>query len=128
MSEPTAVRGGLDVTLRADPRRLVFRVPLVLLACVATGSVLVLCARILSGPGQELATAAQASSRIAPLFALAYAYVRWVYVAQTRLVISAEDVSLRQPLATWILAWSEISEVAEAGPLTPTHRGGIGLI
>ncbi len=126
MSEPAAVRAGLDLTLRADPRRLVLRVPLAVLACAVAGSVLILCARILAGPGRELSAAAQASSRIAPLCALAYAYIRWVYVAQTRLVISADGVSLNQPLATWIVAWSEVSAIAEAGPLSPTHRGGIG--
>ena len=113
-------------TLYADPKRWVFRVPLTILSWAITGSILVICARVLAGSGRDLSLAARASSRIAPLCTLAYAYIRFVYVARTRLAIDAEGVSLQQPSLSWTVSWPELSDISEAGPLNPTNRAGIG--
>ncbi len=117
--------GTAPTILQADPGRWVFRLPLTILGCAVAASLLVILARVFAGAGRELSPAAQAGARIAPLCALAYAYIRFVYVARTRLAIDDSGISLRQPVLSWTVSWPEISDIREAGPLVPTNRGGI---
>ncbi len=125
MTAPSAAPASTPFTLRPDPTRWVFRLPLALLAIALTAALATLCARILAGPGPQLSSAAQASLRIAPTCALVYAYIRWVYVARTRLVISREGVTLHQPLASWTCNWPDIADITAAAAPMLTHRGGI---
>jgi hypothetical protein len=113
-----------DREFAADPRRLAFRIPLSLLAVGALGAGAVLLVRLIVGPSHAWGNAAQAASRVLPICAALYSYIRFVYIARTTLVINTRGVVLRQPLATRHAAWGEIIRVEEAGPLTPTHRGG----
>jgi hypothetical protein len=116
-----------DMELAADPRRLAFRIPLSLLAVGALGAGAVLLVRLLVGPSHAWGNAAQAASRVLPICAALYGYIRFVYIAQTTLTINTRGVTLRQPLATRHAPWREILRVEEAGPLTPTHRGGFPI-
>ncbi len=114
------------VILKADPTRPVFVLSLTILGCAAAGAALVIAVRLVAGPGRDLSNAAVASTRIAPVCALAFAYIRWGYVARTQLVINEAGLALRQPHAQWTAAWRDIASISPGGALIPTRRGGIG--
>lgn len=88
---------------------------------------MLLIVRAVTGPAHWLGNSARAASLVLPVSAAIFAYIRWVYVARTRLVMDRAGLCLHQPLATQRAAWDEIADVRTVGPMMPTHRGGIPL-
>ena len=115
-----------DTIVPASARRPFLLVPLTLLAGACLVSLAVVAFWLFAGASRGLSNATEASARIGPVAALAFSYIRWIYVARTRLTISEGIIAFDQPLSSWSIARNQVVDVELSGALTPTHRGGIG--
>ncbi len=122
MSDPPASPQAISIS--PDVGRLYLKFPIVLSAIVAA-TALTIAVIFYAQPGHPAATIASAAMRIAVLSFVPFAYIRWFYPSRTNLVVNDVGITMRQPLATWTINWTDLSSVRATSPLEPTHRGGI---
>ena len=114
------------LTVHADAGRPAIRVPVVVLAVTCLCSIAVFVVGVVEPGSAYWHNASQASLRVAPICCAVACYLRFVYVPRTVLVVDGSCVTVTQPWSRRRVDWRDIQDVAAAGWLTPTHRGGIG--